>query len=107
VIDEAKDGVEAVEKASRLRPDIIVLDVAMPKMNGLDACRRIRKTAPASEVLFLTQHDSPQMMREAKAAGGRGYVAKSSAARDLFPAVEALSRHKSFTGRHHHPPCAG
>lgn len=100
VIDEAKDGVEAVEKASRLLPDVIVLDVTMPKMNGLEACRRIRKTSPACEILFLTQHDSPQMKREAMEAGGRGYVVKSSAARDLLPAVEALSRHKSFTGRH-------
>jgi DNA-binding NarL/FixJ family response regulator len=94
VIDEAEDGVEAVEKASRLLPDIIVLDITMPKMSGLEACRHIRKTAPASEILFLTQHDSPQMMREAIEAGGRGYVVKSSAARELLPALEALSRHE-------------
>jgi DNA-binding NarL/FixJ family response regulator len=107
VIDEAEDGVEAVEKASRLLPDIIVLDITMPKMNGLEACRRIRKTAPACEVLFLTQHDSPQMMREAIEAGGRGYVVKSSAARTLLPAVEALSRHESFPGPRHRRRRAG
>ncbi len=102
VIDEAKNGMEAVEKASRLLPDIIVLDVTMPKMSGLEACRQIRKCAPECEVLFLTQHDSPQMLREAVEAGGRGYVVKSSAAHDLLPAVEALTQHKSFTGRLRH-----
>jgi DNA-binding NarL/FixJ family response regulator len=96
VIDEAQDGVEAVEKADLLKPDVVVLDVSMPRMDGLEACRRIRKNVPKSEVLIVTQHDSPQMMREAVSAGARGYVVKSDAARDLLEAVDAVSQHRFF-----------
>ncbi len=96
IIDEAEDGVEAVEKADRLKPDVVVLDVSMPRMDGLEACRRIRKSVPKSEVLIVTQHDSPQMMREALGAGARGYIVKSDAARDLLAALEAVSQHRSF-----------
>jgi DNA-binding NarL/FixJ family response regulator len=96
VIDEAQDGVEAVEKADLLKPDVVVLDVSMPRMDGLEACRRIRKNVPKSEVLIVTQHDSPQMMREAVSAGARGYVVKSDAARDLLAAVDAVSQHRFF-----------
>lgn len=97
VVDEAEDGIEAVDKANRLKPDVIVLDVSMPRMDGLEACRRIRKNVPESEVLIVTQHDSPQMMREAIGAGARGYVVKSNVARDLPAAVEAVSQHLPFT----------
>ena len=100
IIDEAADGFEAVAKADRLKPDVIVLDITMPKMSGLEACRLIRKRAPASEILIVTQHDSPQMMREALEAGARGYVVKSNAARDLLEAVEAVSQHRVFTALH-------
>jgi DNA-binding NarL/FixJ family response regulator len=99
VVGEASDGVEAVEKVDRLQPDVVVLDVTMPRMNGLEACRVIqqkhRNAGP--EVLFVTQHDSPQMMREALDAGARGYVVKSNAARDLLEAVESVSQHRVFT----------
>jgi DNA-binding NarL/FixJ family response regulator len=97
VIGEASDGMEAVAKADSLRPDVMVLDVTMPRMNGLEACRLIRQKAPSMEILFVTQHDSPQMMREALDAGARGYVVKSNAARDLLEAVEAVSQHRVFT----------
>jgi DNA-binding NarL/FixJ family response regulator len=97
VIGEASDGAEAVEKAKDLNPDVMVLDVTMPKMNGLEACRLLRRLAPQLEILFVTQHDSPQMMREALEAGARGYVVKSNAARDLLAAVEAVSQHRVFT----------
>lgn len=106
VIDEAADGMEAVDKASRLNPDVVVLDVSMPRMNGLEACRLIRGSAPECEILIVTQHDSPQMMREALDAGARGYVVKSNAARDLLTAVEAVSQHKQFTALHS-PPSSG
>jgi DNA-binding NarL/FixJ family response regulator len=96
IIAEAEDGIEAVEKADRLQPDIVLLDISMPKMDGLEACRRIRRNVPKSEVLIVTQHDSPQMMREALGAGARGYVVKSDAARDLLAAVDAVSQHKFF-----------
>jgi DNA-binding NarL/FixJ family response regulator len=97
VVGEASDGAEAVEKAQDLKPDVMVLDVTMPRMNGLEACRVLRKQAPQLEILFVTQHDSPQMMREALDAGARGYVVKSNAARDLLEAVEAVSQHRVFT----------
>src|SRR6267378_5590071 len=97
VIGEASDGLEAVDKVNELNPDVMVLDVTMPRMNGLEACRLIRQKAPELEILFVTQHDSPQMMREALDAGARGYVVKSNAARDLLEAVEAVSQHRVFT----------
>lgn len=99
VVGEAADGLEALDKVDRLQPDVVVLDVTMPRMNGLEACRLIQRRQKTSglEVLFVTQHDSPQMMREALDAGARGYVVKSNAARDLLEAVEAVSQHKVFT----------
>jgi DNA-binding NarL/FixJ family response regulator len=101
IVDEAQDGVEAVEKANRLKPDVILLDVSMPRMDGLEACRQIRKNVPQSEILMVTQHDSPQMMREAIEAGAKGYVVKSNVARDLPAAVEAVSQHRPFTSVNH------
>jgi DNA-binding NarL/FixJ family response regulator len=99
VVGEAADGIEALDKIEVLEPDVVVLDVTMPRMNGLEACRQIqqKKKATSLEVLFVTQHDSPQMMREALDAGARGYVVKSNAARDLLEAVEAVSQHRVFT----------
>ena len=99
VVGEASDGVEALEKIDDLRPDVVVLDVTMPRMNGLEACRVIQQKHKNAgpEVLFVTQHDSPQMMREALDAGARGYVVKSNAARDLLEAVESVSHHRVFT----------
>ena len=99
IVDEGEDGIEAVEKAKELQPDIVVLDVGMPRMDGLEACRRIRKVVPKSEILIVTQHDSAQMMREALSAGARGYVVKSDAARDLPAAVDALIQHRFFSAR--------
>lgn len=99
VVGEASDGLEALDKVDSLQPDVVVLDVTMPGMNGLEACRIIqqRQKSAGLEVLFVTQHDSPQMMREALEAGARGYVVKSNAARDLLEAVEAVSQHRVFT----------
>lgn len=102
VIGEACDGAEALEKARDLSPDVMVLDVTMPRMNGLEACRLLRRQSPDLEILFVTQHDSPQMMREALEAGARGYVVKSNAARDLLAAVEAVSQHRVFTALNEH-----
>ena len=99
VVGEASDGTEALVKVESLQPDVVVLDVTMPQMNGLEACRLIQQERKRSglEVLFVTQHDSPQMMREALDAGARGYVVKSNAGRDLLEAVEAVSQHRTFT----------
>jgi DNA-binding NarL/FixJ family response regulator len=99
VVGEASDGIEALHKVESLQPDVVVLDITMPRMNGLEACRLIQQKPKTSglEVLVVTQHDSPQMMREALDAGARGYVVKSNAARDLLEAVEAVSQHRMFT----------
>jgi DNA-binding NarL/FixJ family response regulator len=99
VVGEASDGIEALNKVESLQPDVVVLDITMPRMNGLEACRLIQQKPKTSglEVLVVTQHDSPQMMREALDAGARGYVVKSNAARDLLEAVEAVSQHRVFT----------
>jgi DNA-binding NarL/FixJ family response regulator len=97
IVGEASDGLEALHKADSLQPDVMVLDVTMPKLNGLETCRLLRQKAPGLEILFVTQHDSPHMMREALDAGARGYVVKSNAARDLLEAVKAVSEHRAFT----------
>jgi DNA-binding NarL/FixJ family response regulator len=106
VAGEASDGLEAVEKVNSLQPDVVVLDITMPRMNGIEACRVIKEKKPGVEVLFVTQHDSPQMMREALAAGARGYVVKSNLARDLLEAVEQVSQHRVFTALAHNPNTA-
>ena len=108
IVGEASDGLEALDKVDTLRPDVVVLDVTMPRMNGLEACRLIQQNERNSglEVLFVTQHDSPQMMREALDAGARGYVVKSNAARDLLEAVEAVSQHRVFTALARSPQAA-
>lgn len=108
VVGEASDGLEALDKIESLNPDVVVLDVTMPRMNGLEACRMIQQKRKSSglEVLFVTQHDSPQMMREALDAGARGYVVKSNAARDLLEAVEAVSEHRVFTALARSPQAA-
>jgi DNA-binding NarL/FixJ family response regulator len=96
VCAEAGDGRAAVESATRLQPDIAVLDIGMPELNGLGAARQIRQAVPGCEVLILTMHESEQVVREVLQVGARGYVLKSDAARDLVAAVDALRRHKPF-----------
>jgi len=87
---EAEDGRTAVELALRLRPDIAILDVSMPQLNGLDAARAIVAGSPGTRVLVLTAHDSEQLVRQVLRAGARGYLLKSDAASELIPALEAL-----------------
>ncbi len=96
VCGEAKDGREAVECASRLKPDVLLLDIGMPNLNGLDAARQILAVAPESRILILTVHDSEQVAREVLAAGARGFLLKSDAGRDLVAAVEALQQRRTF-----------
>jgi DNA-binding NarL/FixJ family response regulator len=97
IVGEASDGIEALDKAHTLQPDVMVLDLTMPKMHGLEVCRLLLKRTPGLEILFVTQHDSPFMLREALNAGARGYVVKSNVVRDLLTAVEAVSQHRVFT----------
>ena len=96
ICGEATNGREAVELAVSSGPDVAILDVSMPELNGFEATRQIRKALPKCEVLILTMHESEQVLREALAAGARGYVLKSDAGRTLVAAVEALRQHKSF-----------
>lgn len=96
VCGEAGDGREAVEKAIQLKPDILILDIGMPSLNGLEATRQILKTIPNARVLILTLHDSDQVVREVLNAGARGFLLKSDAARDLVAAVEALRHDKTY-----------
>jgi len=96
VCGEARDGREAVECASRLKPDVLLLDIGMPNLNGLDAARQILATRPEARILILTVHDSEQMVREVLAVGARGFLLKSDAGRDLLAAVEALQHRRTF-----------
>lgn len=96
VCAEATDGREAVEKAMELHPDIVLLDVGMPNLNGLDAARQILAANPRTRVLILTMHDSEQIVREVLEVGARGFLLKTDAARDLVAAVEALQRRTTF-----------
>ena len=93
---EAGTGREAVEIAKRVEPDVNVLDLSMPDMNGLEATRQILARDSQSEVLILTMHESEQLIRDVLDAGARGYVLKSDAGRDLVAAVDALRQHKLF-----------
>lgn len=96
VCGEAGDGREALEKTQKLKPDVVILDIGMPSLNGLEATRQILKINPQTRILILTLHDSDQVVREVLNAGARGFLLKSDAARDLVAAVEALRRDKTY-----------
>ena len=99
VCAEAADGREAVEKAKQLDPDVVILDIGMPNVNGLTAARQILQNDPQQKILILTITDSEQIVREVLQAGARGFVLKSDAARDLLTAVEALEKNRTFFTR--------
>src|ERR1700730_10594211 len=100
ICGEAKTGREAVTKAESLKPDILVLDISMPDLNGVEAARRIRKSSPGTEILILSMHYSDQLRREIVDGGVRGYIMKSDSDRDLIIAVETLAKHKPFFTSH-------
>lgn len=96
VCAEAETGRDAVEKSEELQPDVAVLDIGMPQLNGIDAARMIKKTCPHTEILILSVHYSDEIARQVIEAGVRGYVVKSDSDRDLAKAIEALATHKPF-----------
>jgi DNA-binding NarL/FixJ family response regulator len=96
ICGEATTGREAVDLALKAKPNVVIMDIAMPILNGLEAARQIRKALPGTEILILSLHLSDQLSYEIIQAGVRGYVLKSDANRDLVSAVEALGRHRPF-----------
>ena len=96
ICGEAVDGQDALEKARALKPDVIIMDVSMPNLNGLEATRQVRGWLPDCEVLILSQHESPEMVRQAINAGARGFVAKRSIGKDLISALESVARNEPF-----------
>ena len=96
VAGEASTGREGVELAARLQPDVIVLDLSLPELNGLDAIRQMLEGSPASQILVLTMHHSEEIVHDVLQAGARGYVLKSDADENLIEAVESLRQHKPF-----------
>jgi DNA-binding NarL/FixJ family response regulator len=105
VCAEAADGRDAVEKATKLKPDVAVLDIGMPLLNGVEATRRIRANSPSTEILILTMHESDDLVQQVVEAGARGYILKDDADRVLLAAVEAVRNHKPyFSTRVSSPP---
>ena len=96
VIDEVADGLEAVQKAELLEPDLVLLDIGLPTLNGIEAARQIRQLAPDSKIIFLSQEFSAEVVEEALRLGAWGYVPKTRAGSDLLPAVEAVLSGKRF-----------
>jgi DNA-binding NarL/FixJ family response regulator len=96
IVGEVSDGLEAVEKAVELKPDLITLDIGLPSLNGIEAARQIRTLAPQSKILFLSQDSSPRVVEEALKLGALGYVAKAHARKHLLAAVEAVILGKQF-----------
>jgi DNA-binding NarL/FixJ family response regulator len=92
VVGEAEDGQETVKKVSQLQPDVVVMDIAMPLLNGLEATRQIHRDYPQVKVLILTMHENEEYIRQVLAAGALGYVLKDAAARDLLGAIRTVNQ---------------
>ena len=96
IIGECSDGDEAIQKADELKPDLILLDISLPKLNGIEAARRIGQVSPNSKILFVSENRSPDVAEEAMNTGAGGYVVKSNAAGELLPAIKAVLEGKRF-----------
>ena len=96
LVGEASDGLDAVQKAQQLQPDLILLDIGLPMLNGIEAARRIREVSCTSKILFVSENRSPEVAQKALSDGAGGYVIKSDAASELLPAVKAILEGKRF-----------
>jgi two-component system response regulator NreC len=92
IVGEAADGQETIRSAEKTQPDVAIIDISMPVLNGVDTARELKKSAPKTKVILLTQHDEDQYVTEAMRAGVRGYVLKSQAAEDLMLAIQEVCR---------------
>jgi len=99
LVCDVSDGLEAVQKAEELKPDLIILDVGLPSLNGIEAARRICKRVPHTKIIFVTQQSSADVVQEALNVGAKGYVLKTKAADDLRVAVEAVLEGRQFISR--------
>lgn len=100
IIGQASDGLEAVQKTQQLQPDLIVLDVAVPKLSASEAARQIQSVAPGTKILFMSEDYSPEIELEALRVGARGYVVKTDAATDLLPTAKAVISDRRFVAPH-------
>ena len=96
IIAEVSDGLEAIQQAEELKPDLILLDIGLPTLNGIEAAREIRKLAPESKIIFVTQESLADVVQEALSVGVLGYVLKARAGTDLIAAVEAVIEGRQF-----------
>ena len=96
VICEVSDGLKAVQKAQELKPDLILLDIGLPMLNGIEAARQIRELTPESKIIFVSNESSPDLVHEALTLGGVGYILKTMAGNDLLAAVEAVRHGRRF-----------
>jgi DNA-binding NarL/FixJ family response regulator len=99
VVCQTADGEEAVKKAEELGPDLVLLDISLPGISGIEAARRIRRVSPDSYIIFLSQHDSLQMVKDALRVGGHGYVTKMDAGAELLKAIRMVTEGKSFVSQ--------
>jgi len=95
-VTQASDGLEAVQKAEELQPDLILLDIGLPNLNGLEVARHVRDLVPSTRIVFLSQESSPEVVRETLCTGAKGYVHKLRAHHDLLLAIEAVLRDEQF-----------
>jgi DNA-binding NarL/FixJ family response regulator len=98
IVGEAEDGIEAVERASELSPDLIFLDVGLPKLNGINAARQMRTASPESKIIFLSQETSIEIIEEALGTGAKGYIVKSALSTELMSAINIVIRGGYFVG---------
>jgi len=96
VIAEVADGLEAVQRAEELKPDLIVLDIGLPKLSGIEAARQIRQLSPGTKIVFLSQNSDPDVVQAALSTGAEGYIQKAYAQSDLLPGIETVLRGERF-----------